>query len=146
MSKRAILTTTHENVDQINAALLTKLSSSSEQIYRSADSISNSDSNINLYPIEYLNELTPPGLPPHALILKVSASVMLLRNVNPQAGLLNGTRLLITQLGSKVLQAKILTGSRAGDKVFIPRTNLTTVSDSDLPFTLNRRQFPVKLS
>ena len=71
---------------------------------------------------------------------------MLLRNVNPQAGLLNGTRLLITQLGSKVLQAKILTGSRAWDKVFIPRINLSTASDSGLPFTLNRKQFPVKLS
>ena len=71
---------------------------------------------------------------------------MLLRNVNPKAGLLNGTRLLITQLGSKVLQAKILTGSRTGDKVFIPRINLSTASDSGLPFTLNRKQFPVKLS
>jgi hypothetical protein len=37
-----------------------------------------------------------------------------------------------------------LTGSNAGNIVFIPRIDLT--SDSDLPFLMKRKQFPVKLA
>lgn len=38
----------------------------------------------------------------------------------------------------------MLTGSAEGNVVFIPRIDLIT--DSDLPFQLKRRQFPVKLA
>ncbi|KAK3716578.1 hypothetical protein RRG08_039373 [Elysia crispata] len=39
---------------------------------------------------------------------------MLLRNLNPSQGLLNGTRLLIKTLRRRVIQAKIMTGTHAG--------------------------------
>ena len=35
------------------------------------------------------------GLPPHSLDLKIGAPIMLLRNINPSAGLANGTRLVV---------------------------------------------------
>jgi ATP-dependent DNA helicase PIF1 len=42
-------------------------------------------------------------------VLKEGAMVMLLRNLNQTMGLCNGTRLLISQLGQRVLRCIILT-------------------------------------
>ena len=49
----------------------------------SADSVP--DDQAALYPTEYLNSITPSGLPPHRLYLKIHASVILLRST-PLAG------------------------------------------------------------
>ena len=69
---------------------------------------------------------------------------MLLRNLNQSAGLCNGTCLIITQLGDRVLEAQIITGSHIGDKVLLPRISLH-ISSTKWPFVLSRRQFPVQL-
>jgi ATP-dependent DNA helicase PIF1 len=69
---------------------------------------------------------------------------MLLRNLNQRMGLCNGTRLLICELGQRVLQCVILTGSNIGASVYIPRTALTTTYVK-WPFTLQRRQFHVRV-
>ncbi|GFU33806.1 ATP-dependent DNA helicase [Trichonephila clavipes] len=68
---------------------------------------------------------------------------MLLRNLNPSAGLCNGTRLIIRKLMPNVIDAEILTGHTKGSHAFIPRITLRP-SDSNLPFQLQRRQFPVR--
>nr|XP_043619665.1 uncharacterized protein LOC122591462 [Erigeron canadensis] len=73
-----------------------------------------------LYSTEYLNLISFNGLPPHRLELKVNTPVMLLRNVNQTEGLCNGTRLLITQLLPRVIEAQIMTGTTIGHRVYIP--------------------------
>ena len=45
------------------------------------------------YPQKFLHILTPYGMPPHTLQLKVGRIVMLLRSLGPSNGLCNGTRL-----------------------------------------------------
>lgn len=40
--------------------------------------------------IKFLNSITPSGVPPHSLRIKVGAVVTLLRNINLKAGLCNG--------------------------------------------------------
>ncbi|XP_071688934.1 uncharacterized protein [Rutidosis leptorrhynchoides] len=60
-------------------------------------------------PIQFLNSLNFPGMPPHELSLKIGLSVMLLRNVYPSEGQCNGTRLIITDLQKFVIQARIIT-------------------------------------
>ena len=67
---------------------------------------------------------------------------MLLRNIDQFSGLCNGTRLMITQLGTHVVEAKVISGSNIGQKVFIARMTLTP-SDSRLPFKFQRRQYPL---
>ena len=62
---------------------------------------------------------------------------MLLRNLNQNAGLCNGTRLVITKLGTWVIEAKIITGTNIGAHVFIPRITLSP-SESKWPFLLKR--------
>ena len=69
---------------------------------------------------------------------------MLLRNLNQNAGLCNGTRLVVTKLGTWVIEAKIITGTNIGENVFIPRITLSP-SDYKWPFVLKRRQFPISV-
>ena len=84
-------------------------------------------------------------MPPHKLVLKIGTIVMLIRNLNPKQGLLNGTRLLVQNLYENFIETVILTGSNNGAKVLIPRMTLMP-SDSNLPFQLKRRQYPVILA
>lgn len=111
-----------------------------ERIYNSVDSVKDEE-HAMLYPVEFLHSLTPAGLPPHELRLKPGAPIMLLRNIN--SGLANGTRLVVERLSERVIVAKIASGINAGKSVFIPRFTMMP-SDQDLPFELQRRQFPVR--
>lgn len=59
--------------------------------YISIDSTKD-DNNVNLdvaVPTEFLNSLTPNGLPPHKLQLKEAGIIILLRNINLKEGLCN---------------------------------------------------------
>ena len=96
------------------------------------------------FPPEYLQLLNASGLPPHRLVLKVGLPVMLLRNINPEKGLCNGTRLLIHRIGQYVLQVKV-PGPDGNERLeLIPRFTLSTLP-SELPFILTRKQFPIKV-
>jgi len=48
-------------------------------------------------------------------------------------------------MSTNVIKAKVLTGSAEGEKVLIPRIDVTT-SDGEFPFKMRRRQFPLKPS
>ena len=96
-----------------------------------------------LYPPEWLHTLQPSGMPPHELRLKVGVPIMLLRNLNAALGLANGTRLMVQHLLPNCIQATIATGRQQGTSVLLPRLTIQP-SDSRLPFTLTRRQFPIR--
>ncbi|UYV83551.1 hypothetical protein LAZ67_23001444 [Cordylochernes scorpioides] len=57
--------------------------------------------NTRNYPTEFLNSLTPTGMPPYQLNLKVGATFMLLRNLNPKC---NGTLMVVQRMYSYVLE------------------------------------------
>ncbi|XP_056688054.1 uncharacterized protein [Spinacia oleracea] len=140
---RAILAPTNECVEEVNEQLLSMISGE-EKIYLSSDSICKADiqGNQELYTPDFLNSIKCSGLPNHTLKLKVGVPVMLLRNIDQPSGLCNGTRLVVTQLGNHIIEAKILSGSNVGHKVFIPRL-LLTPSDTKLPFKFQRTQYPL---
>ncbi|XP_056864410.1 uncharacterized protein LOC130511442 [Raphanus sativus] len=145
--ERAILCPTNEDVNRVNEYMLDQLDGE-EKIYNSADSIDPTDtSSVNneaLSP-DFLNTIKVSGLPNHSLRLKVGCPVMILRNIAPSDGLMNGTRLQITQLMDFMVTAKILTGERVGETVDIPRL-LITPSDTRLPFKMRRRQLPLAVA
>ena len=117
-----------------------------KRVYSSVDSLVDIPADEeDLYPLEYLNSLTPSGMPTHNLFLKEGAIVMLLRNLNTKKGLSNGIRLIVRRLHNFFIDAEILTGSSQGQRVFIPKMTLIP-SDIDLPFHLRRIQFPIRLA
>ncbi|CAF4880395.1 unnamed protein product [Rotaria sp. Silwood1] len=84
-------------------------------------------------------------MPPHKLKLKISAIVMLLRNLDVKQGLCNEIRLIVRRLQNHTIDCEIATGSNKGSRIIIPRITMTP-SDTFLPFKLRRHQFPIRLS
>ncbi|XP_039800859.1 uncharacterized protein LOC120665331 isoform X7 [Panicum virgatum] len=147
LAERAVICPLNTTVDVINDTMLEKVPGDSK-IYLSYDSIVNSieqpDDFPILYPPEFLNSITLNNFSQHRLALKINVPVVLLCNIDQSIGLCNGTRLLIVKLGDYVIEGKIITGSHIGEHVCIPRVVLHGTSPK-WPFTLARRQFPIKV-
>ena len=140
-----ILTPTNECSLQLNEQVLALLDGEAKT-YFSADCANfEGGSHVTSYPVEFLHTITPSGMPPHKLTLKVGAIIMLLRNLDIRMGLCNGTRLIIRRLFTNILDAEIITSVHRGHRVLIPRIKLAP-SDVALPFTLQRVQFPIRLA
>ncbi|UYV67627.1 hypothetical protein LAZ67_5001401 [Cordylochernes scorpioides] len=137
---RTILAPKNSTVLEINNTILNSIPGESK-IYRSIDTMVDPDESVS-YPPEFLNSLELSGTPSHKIVLKVGVPVILIRNIDPPR-LCNGTRLCITQMGTNVLQARILTGSFRGEEVLIPRI---PIIPNDLPFKFRRLQFPVMVA
>ncbi|UYV70873.1 hypothetical protein LAZ67_8000934 [Cordylochernes scorpioides] len=77
--------------------------------------------------------------------LKIGAIVMLLRNFNPRQSLFNHTHMVIQRMCSNVFEAQILTETKVGHTILVPKISLAT-SDTYLPFILKRHHFPLRLA
>jgi hypothetical protein len=144
---RVILCPLNSEVDSINESILEQFPGD-EIICLSADRASDSTDGPDSasLPIEYLNTLNFSGMALHRTALKLGCPIILLRNLDPANGLCNGTRLMLMSISPHVLEAIILSGEHAGKRAFIPRISLSTPPNLDFPFTLHRRQFPVRLA
>lgn len=69
---------------------------------------------------------------------------MLLRNLCPQEGLCNGTRMVVTTLRTHCIEACLLGGDFDRQLRVLPRVKLSA-TDSSLGISLSRKQFPVRL-
>ncbi|KAH1035115.1 hypothetical protein GYH30_055197, partial [Glycine max] len=145
---KAILASTNETVERINDYVLSFIPGDHVE-YLSSDSIDKSETSENSYfqPIttEFLNSLKTSGLPTHCIKLKIGSPIMLLRNLDQNQGLSNGTRLVVTKMAKHVIAAEIISGKNVGLAVYIPRMSMSP-SQSPWPFKLLRRQFPIMLS
>ncbi|KAG8366715.1 hypothetical protein BUALT_Bualt17G0108200 [Buddleja alternifolia] len=116
---KAILAPKNSDVDDINSIMLSMLPGEVRQ-FCSADTLcpgEMTDHEQNMNPPELLNSIKISGIPNHCLELKEGSPIMLLRNLNQSLGLCNGTRLIISKMGEKVLEARVVTGSHIGDIV-----------------------------
>lgn len=146
LTERAVLTPLNDDTDRVNGYMFNKARGNMKE-YKSSDEIckgcSDNSEQETIYPTEFLNGITFPGFPDHILRLKEGMPVILLRNVNPSLGLCNGTRMVITNLGNWIVEARIITGNKAESKVLIPRITVTS-PETKWPFIIKRRQFPLK--
>lgn len=140
LCERAILPAKNSDVNAINNEIQGEIAGECTS-YKSIDTVMNTDETVN-YPIEFLNSLDLPGLPPHILSLKIGVPIILLRNINPPR-LCNGTRLAVKKLMQNVIEATILHGKSKGEEVLIPRIPMIP---NDMPFDFKRLQYPVRLA
>ncbi|ONM55010.1 hypothetical protein ZEAMMB73_Zm00001d020494 [Zea mays] len=143
ITSRAILSTRNDWVDMINVKMIDRFQGE-HMVYHSFDSAM--DDPHNYYPPEFLNTLTPNGLPPHVLKLKIGCPVILLRNIDPANGLCNGTRLVVRGFQRNSIDAEIVLGQHVGKRIFLPRIPLCPSDEEMFPFQFKRKQFPVRLS
>ncbi|KAK6026600.1 hypothetical protein OSTOST_07419 [Ostertagia ostertagi] len=132
LCENAVLAPKNVHVQRLNEDALQRLiveTAQDERVYKS---------------LEYLNSLTPTGMPPHELHLKKGAIVMLLRNLDVANGLCNGTRLKVETLGRFTLGCTFICGDRRDQLAIIPR--IDNYWDQRTPFRLRRRQFPVRVA
>lgn len=139
--KRAILAATNHMCDEINTNCLQRLDGY-QKVYFSHNEVSEKESTwASCLTQEFLQSLNFGGFTPHELKLKVGAQVIVLRNLNRKAGLLNGTRLILTHLFDRAVAGNIITeGPFKNRQVVIPRIPL--IINTELPYTLVRRQLP----
>jgi len=142
---KGILAPKNSDCDLINNEVLSKLPGD-PKTYESIDTVLSDDTNAELqYPTEFLNSVEVSGLPKHKLILKSGAVVLLMRNLNTEKGLINGTKLQVTRMFMNSIQCKVITGASQGDYILIPRIKMCP-SETTLPFRIQRNQFPLSLS
>ena len=143
VTEGCIYTPLNKDVRTINCICIEKFPGELKT-YMSADSILEDDHK-EAVPVEYLNAMNPSGISEHELSLKIGAPIMLLRNLQagPNVSLRNGTRMIVLQMMERALEVEVAVGMNKGLQLFLPRVPQYDKS-GDYPFTLVRRQFPVR--
>ena len=139
LSSRAIICPTNSAVDEINEHVMNIFPGNAKE-YLSSDTILENE---HQYPIEYINQLCPSGMPPHKLKTNRNSLISLLLNLDPVNGHCNGTIYFVENMHDHVMDATVATGPNAGKHFFIPRIPLCP-SKNLFPFTMRRKQFPVR--
>lgn len=139
LCERTILTPRNDRSTEINIKILETIPGEITE-YQSINRVMEQEDATN-YPIEFLNSLSAPSLPPHKLSLKIGVPIILLRNLSPPK-LCNGTRLKVINMQQSIIEAEVLTGCGAGDSVFIPRI---PIIPNNFPFRFKRVQFPINI-
>ena len=142
LAERAILASLNTAVDELNEECIKKLPGNIV-VCNSADFTVDPD-DVTRFTTEFLNSITPVGIPPHRLILKIGSPLMLLLNINPKNGLCNGTRLI--SVNRNLLQCQFAGGENDGRTVLLPRI-MFKLNDNDpkeFPVEWQRREFPVR--
>lgn len=144
LAERAILAPKNCDCLDINNRIIARMPGNVIE-YHSQDRILSEDANdFENYSIEFINEQTPSGFPPHTLKMKIGIVIMLLRNLDAKNGLCNGTRLKVVALDTHTIRAEILSETNKGEVVIIPKILHTSrAEETSLPFQLERKQFPV---
>ncbi len=120
--ERSILTPLNALAAQLNEKLLELLDPATATTAISIDTIADAqgDDGVN-FPTEFLNSLSPSGLPPHKLQLRLGAIVIILRNLDKERGICNGCRCIVLEISPCRLDVRVLTGRAKGQRLLLPR-------------------------
>ncbi len=140
-ARRAILAPLNETVKKINLKLLGECEGNVHKLYAldRAD-VNDQEDRVHNIPADVVRAQESGGVPPGELKVKLGCPLILLRKLNVQRRLCNGTRLTLTGIRRRVLQVRLPNISYE----LLPRINFT-VEEQGVPWVLQRRQFLVKL-
>jgi ATP-dependent DNA helicase PIF1 len=150
----AILAPTNKQVNKYNSIILDRVDGEYREYY-AADTLKEAlDAGIDPVDIEcsmldYVRRQTPHGLPPHRLQIKKNAIYRLLRNFSIERQLVKNARVMVTELGNRIITVKVLRhppilNDEIEEDIIIPRITFSHVLPSG--HTLLRRQFPLALA
>ena len=139
-TKHTILAARNADVHNLNSTILDSIPGD-VQTFTSADSYSidspTPHENNNI-PLEFLHTLNASGLPVTHLSLKLGCPIILLRNINTNRGLCNGTRATVVNMSNRLLEVRLLTRDHAGENALIPRITLSpSPTNMDFAIKLN---------
>ena len=90
---------------------------------------------------EDLHALHPSSMPPHELRFKIGMMCLLMRNMRPKLGLVNGRRVRIVAIRFTIIEVEIVGGDHDGERAYIPR--ITFTDEKSYCFVLKRLQVPI---
>ena len=92
---------------------------------------------------EDLHALQPTSMPPHELRLKTGMMCLLMRNMRPRQGLVNGRRVRIISIQDTIIEIEVVGGVHNGERHYLPR--IVFVDEKSYCFVLKRLQVPFPL-
>ena len=118
LTERAILAPKNCEVDTINDMVTSWVTGNTIKLY-SYDQLVEYNHGLR-FPTDFLNRQNPSGgFPKHKLILKPGRPLIILRNISPQQGLCNGTKIIFQEcIDNRLFRCTIAANGR---EVFIPR-------------------------
>ena len=140
LCERAIITGKNTSVDSINSQVMADFPG---QMVTLLGSTVCKEDDATQFPVELLEMMQYPGVPPHRLKIKVGAPVMLMRNLQASKGHVNGARYIVEGITRNLLHLRKATGENRGQMYLLPRINFE-VPETSCPIRVLRRQFPVK--
>ena len=144
LTQRVILTTKKRPLEEVNE-VVDDMIPGPYRTYLSADKVENEDTNALIYPTELLNTLTAgSALPDHKPKLKKCFIFMLLRNLDPTAGHVNGTQYVMENMTNNLLFLRVTTGSHEGNRLCLPRMPCGPGDDNFPIPSFTRTQFPIR--
>ena len=140
--KRAIISPANINNKDITAICTDMVRNQPMMMYRSLDKMLNPTKALN-FPTEFLNKVTLSGMPDHIIVIKRGMPIMLLSNLDKRNGHANGSRYVVMDMTAKIIYALGIGETNRGKILLIPRI-IFQPKDQDIPFEMERRQFPIK--
>ncbi|XP_054256904.1 uncharacterized protein LOC128981934 [Macrosteles quadrilineatus] len=139
---RSILSTMNANVQQINNTVLNLMDGVVHEL-RSADSVDKENDDGMDVDVHLLNQATGKGVPDHVLRLKIGSVCLVMRNLNIDSGLVNGTKVIVTAIRPRLITVR-LPGQQ--DPICIPRIQFVFPFVEGSPLRVRRLQFPLMLA
>jgi hypothetical protein len=97
-------------------------------------------------PANLLHKLSPVGLPPHRLRVKVGCVVTLLRDLNSSSQLSKSQHLRVLRVGNDRIECQVLDGQLEGTKAFLTRVPFKSRYRNEDDYPFQRTQFPIRIA
>ncbi|KNF00912.1 hypothetical protein PSTG_05804 [Puccinia striiformis f. sp. tritici PST-78] len=141
LNERCILAPLNKDVNKLNIEILGHLPGKSF-ISKSID-IPDPEGFDSL-PEECLNKISIPSLPEHLIELKIGMPVVVTRNIYIKKGVCNGSRMILTGVGTTYLAGKLMSGPYAGVEIMLPKVKLHHKGGPRSGLSFYRYQFPIR--